>query len=167
MGWTSRDDTTACCGDEPGAVLDGEEIARLIHSTTVPPEFEPFKRQDFYPRNRDKSFDNSCGVADGTSITRLAGKDDAAVCGQAAVLARGREPKGALVAIAGDVREIKVPDTDNQAIFIYDDPNGEDRGHAVMRASEAISKGRFDEVRLKLHGAFRTRISQEARRHPR
>ena len=167
MGWTSRSDAEPCCGELPGAVRDGEEIARLLHINNAPPEHEPFKRKDFYPKSGEEAFEDACGIADGCSVTRMSGKTDHDVCSAAAQLAgEKREPRGAFIAIAGDLREIRVPDSDDQAIFIYDDPN-EDRGHAVMRASEAISKGQFDEVRVKIHGAFRTRIAQDASRSPR
>ena len=168
MGWTSRNDAEPCCGDDPGAVGDAEEIARLLHVNNAPPEHEPFKRKDFYPPNSDGSFDDTCGAAHGCSITRLTGKQDQQVCNQAAALAGDkRTPKGAFIATTADLRDICVPDSDARAIFVYDDPNAQDRGHAVMRASPAISKGRFDEVRMKIHGAFNTRLAQDAVRHSR
>lgn len=141
----------------------------MLHATNAPPEYEPFKRADFIPPKKGDVSD-TCGASHGCSITRLIDKADEEVCERAQRQAErvpGRLAEGAFIAKAVDVRAIRAPGTSDQAVFVYDDPNADDRGHAVLRASTAISKAAFDEVRILLHGAFSTRLNRECERSPR
>lgn len=153
MAWVDRCDLLPCCGDSPGAVADREEIARLIHSSIAPPGHEPFSREQFYPPKK-RAIDNDCGNADGCSVTRTEFKTDVEVAALSIRLAgETREAKGALLADVAAIRAIRTDGSDEFVFRVYDDPN-EDAGHAVIRAHPGLSRARFDDVRVRLHGAF-------------
>lgn len=161
MSWAGRPDNQPCCGEEPGAVGDGEPIARLLHSVIEEPAGEPFARRHFLPPKPGVCC-NDCGNADGVSVCRSETLTDDEIRARANALASlkpGRVGRGALVAYATDLRAVRHPDLpDEQQVFVYDDPMVDDELHAVIRMNDALSRPKQDEVRVRIRAAFITKI---------
>ena len=162
MSWTGRSEAVACCGDDPGPVGPAETIARLLHDRNSEPFQETFRREELQPRSK-QNFSNVCGDADGFSTSRADGLPDDEIrrlAAEQAALKPGRVSKGAILAIAGDLRQIRqTGDAQGQVVYIYDDPKPNDPRHAVVRVGETVSRADFDDIRVKLKSEFKTSVS--------
>ena len=140
MSWTARRDTDPCCGDEPGAVLSRESVARLVHSRVEIPEAALFRRDEltwneakFGPPN------NTCGDADGCSVDRCGNLTRSDILGRADDQANkhpGRVGRGAFIASVERLRAIS-HEAVNQAVFVYDDPKPENREPGCSNGGQA------------------------------
>lgn len=157
MGWTSRPDDEACCEGEHGPVQPVEDLARLLHTRIVEPDYDPLRRSELFPDPK-KGFSNTCGNADGASVTRCSSLSDEEIRQRSRVQAArrpNREQRGALLGRAGELRAIEMPDCPNQQlVFIYDDPNASEPLHAVMRGKETLTRPDQDDLRERIRTAL-------------
>ena len=143
MTWTGRSDAVRCCESGRGAVLSGEQLARLLHTRNLPPNFDPFPRKELFP-GKDGQFSNVCGDADGASVVRSSTLTDAEICERSGVQAAvrpNRDPHGAFIGPVDQLR-LSRPDglPDAQHVFVYDDPKPDDDLHAVIRGRETLDR---------------------------
>ena len=167
VSWTSRADGACYCDGPLGAVLNGEQVARILILQDPPQGYNPFSRKEFFPPT-DRLASNVCGDADGCSVDRCSDltKEELiersarrAATANARAAARQktsitRLPGGAVIATVGVLREVRAASQPNQqAIFVYDDPLADNGEHAVIRASVEVPE---EEVALLLLDVRRT-----------
>lgn len=161
-GWTSRQEADACCPGDHGAVDDAERLARLLHTRIIEPDYDPLRRSDFFPP-RGRPASNECGNSDGCSVIRADCFSDQEIRELAKLQAERREnrsQKGALVANAGELRSIRLPNNDNQLVYVYDDPLVDQAMHAVIRGDDQLTRPDQDELREKIRDTFSGHISE-------
>jgi hypothetical protein len=157
MTWTSHQDDQTRCKEPPGAVVAGEELARLLHTKNPQPHQDPLIRTDLQPKKAGIS--NMCGESDGLSVVRCGGMSDADIRTRAEGQVAGkndRQQEGAMIALVDDLRSIRQPGSEEQIVFAYDDPLTDDDFHAVLRVKQ-MPRPDFDEVRVLMADAFKRR----------
>lgn len=160
--WISRSEATACCPGGHGPVQGCERLARLLHTKIVEPDYDPLRRSDFFPPTK-RPMSNECGSSDGCSVIRASGLSDEDVrkLAQAQAARReGREQKGALLAECAALRAIRLPNNDNQVVFVYDDPLGDEPRHAIIRCDDQLHRPDQDELRESIRAAFNEHVSE-------
>lgn len=164
MAWTERPDSAPCCPGPRGAVAETEHVARLLHSNIDHPDIAPFQRKDLTGEGLSRVPSDACGDADGCSVNRADGLDDADLRSmsesQAARGSKPRQASGAVVANVSAIRALRrIDSTDEQVVFVYDDPMvGNDR-HAVLRVVQGLPRADFKELQKRLAETFARRVA--------
>lgn len=155
-GWTTHPEAIPSCDPLSTAVGSEEEVARLLHSNIFDPAESRFTTSELF--RGGSSYSNDCGESDGVSVDRSGELDEDALAKRTAILAGdNRQPKPPLFGLVGDIRAILVPNSKDQAFFVYDDPIDEvNLEHAVIRGSEAITgRGKRRALRDRLLDVFK------------
>ena len=131
--WTDHFENERRCEGGLGHVLDEEDVARLLHSGNSNPLRKALQKSEIFPHKNEVS--NLCGESDGASVDRCSSLTTAEIRKRAVSFAGDKHTsEGALVGAVGDIRAVRVPGSEMQCVFVYDDPGAKNREHAVIRA---------------------------------
>lgn len=161
MSWCGRTDRDACCDGPHGPVDGHENVARLLHEAIIDPDRAAFTRRDL-AAHKIAEPSNVCGDADGCSVDRMIqlNEDDVAARSKAYAAEKpGRVAAGAVIASVADLRGIRHPSIQGQAVFVYDDPRAANDLHAVVRLSDEVPRSDFKLMQRKVIDAFRRKVA--------
>ena len=141
--WAGRGETKACCSGLLGAVVSTESVARLRMIRTPPQGYKAFRRSELFPRP-GVDFSNVCGEADGLSVDRCDSLSHDALRTRSehrAGASDERKGNGAVVAVVGAVRSIRLAGSEVFPVFVvYDDATTTNPEHSVIRGSELVPR---------------------------
>ena len=154
-GWTSHSELLPSCAPLSSGVEGGEEVVRHLHSKIFDPAESRFTTSELFQGK--ESYSNICGESDGSSIDRSSNLSLEELSRRSGEIAgEKREPRSPLFARVAKIRGILIPDTDDQAFFVYDDPiEGSNQEHAIIRGSEDVTgKAKMRALRDRLLDTF-------------
>lgn len=159
MGWSDRSDEELRCKASVSSVSGKELIARFLTNKNSVPEEMIFKR-DQITLAKD-TFSDACGESSGLSVNRCADLTNAEIKLSAknyAEAVAGRTSQGALVACVQSLRDIRLPTVAGAVVRVYDDGSQNNPRHAVLRATDDVTRPRFNLLRQELIKRFSLKV---------
>lgn len=161
MSWTDRADDVSCCNGPLGAVGPKEHVARLLITGTLEPMQAAFKRSELHA-DGVVVISNACGDSHGLSVDRCDSLSDDDIRQRADVQAAkkpGRKGEGARIASVAALRAIRQRGSDEQVVFVYDDPRADNDHHSVVRISHTVPRTDYKVLAKDVMGAFNRRVA--------
>lgn len=145
------------CSASPGPVEDREELVHYLSSEETFDRKAGVAREAAFKTNRllgkDKDRSERCGDSWGESLDRVGHTTPETMKARALAFGARPEQQTAPIAmmVAAQVRTIVSPkEPDRQLLQILDDGDARDRGHAVLRACDGVTREGVSEARRQL-----------------